>query len=94
LANFSKERIEYIGEYSVRMYYYLLVLDSNAKVINAFEVLDYDISIDYTYLMEYNRLEKINSMSTKLKYIKFYLLVLGIKAKPYSADIERLINNK
>ncbi|KAL5233951.1 hypothetical protein ACI65C_001361 [Semiaphis heraclei] len=82
-------------------------LDSKANIRNVFDVLGKDLDLadlnmEYTDLMEHNRLEEIRQMplpklvqylsgSKEFKNITI-LLARVIAAKPHSADVERLIS--
>jgi len=82
-------------------------LDCNVNIRNVFDGLGKDLdladlNVEYTDLMEHNRLEELRQMplpkilqylsgSNEFKNISI-LLARVIAAKPHSADVERLIS--
>ncbi|KAL4122559.1 hypothetical protein QTP88_014865 [Uroleucon formosanum] len=106
LANFLQDRID-IDKYFVSTIKPVANLDSKANIRNVFDVLGKDLDLadlnmEYTDLMEHNRLEEIRQMplpklvqylsgSKEFKNITI-LLARVIAAKPHSADVERLIS--
>ncbi|KAL4084422.1 hypothetical protein QTP88_028244 [Uroleucon formosanum] len=106
LANFLQDRID-IDKYFVSTIKPVANLDSKANIRNVFDVLGKDLDLadlnmEYTDLMEHNRLEEIRQMplpklvrylsgSKEFKNVTI-LLARVIAAKPHSADVERLIS--
>lgn len=106
LANFLQDHID-IDEYFVRTIKPVAILDFNANMKNVFDVLGKDIDLadlnmEYTDLMEHNRLEEIRQMplpklvqylscSNEYKNITI-ILARVIAVKPHSADVERSIS--